>query len=504
MREHVLAVSIVVLTGLHAASVLAAGPVAEPVPAEEEDAPVELPVSGRPWIGDFDGMLERRVVRVIVPNSRSLYFHDKGVARGLTADLIRGFEDYLNRKHKPGTRKLVVAAIPTTRDQMLALLQEGRGDIIAANLTVTPERQKLVDFSDPTARNVSEIIVTGPGAPALASLDDLAGKEVHVRASEQKKYRELSAYYESLQALNERFHEQDKPKIELTLLPPALEDEDVLEMVNAGIVKITVVDQWKAQLWAQVLPKLTLHPELAVRTGADIAWAFRKGSPKLAAEINAFVTEYPKVMGSAETRLKRYAAKFKQIQAATETSEMRKFEQLIAYFKSYGEKYGFDYLMLAAQGYQESRLDQNAKSHVGAIGVMQLMPATGAEMKTGDIHQTENNIHAGTKYMRQLFDRYFKDVPFDEVNRTLFAFASYNAGPGRVAQLRKQAEAEGLNPNVWFGNVELIAAKRVGQETVMYVRNIYKYYVAYKLELAAEDKRRQVRDAVEQKVKGAE
>jgi membrane-bound lytic murein transglycosylase MltF len=138
-------------------------------------------------------------------------------------------------------------------------------------------------------------------------------------------------------------------------------------------------------------------------------------------------------------------------------------------------------MMLAAQGYQESTLNQDAKSPVGAIGVMQVMPATGAELKVGDIYKAEPNIHAGAKYMDQLMTRYFKDAQFDEQNRTLFAFASYNAGPGNIARMRKETEKRGLDPNQWFNNVEVVTAEKIGIETTTYVRNIFKYYVAYKL-----------------------
>ena len=136
---------------------------------------------------------------------------------------------------------------------------------------------------------------------------------------------------------------------------------------------------------------------------------------------------------------------------------------------------------MVAQGYQESLLDQNARSDVGAIGVMQLMPATGNEMNTGDITQLEPNIHAGIKYIRLLRDQFFGNQPMDARNKILFSFAAYNAGPARVQKLRKEAEKRGLNPNVWFNNVEIIAAQRIGEETVTYVANIYKYYIAYKL-----------------------
>ena len=160
---------------------------------------------------------------------------------------------------------------------------------------------------------------------------------------------------------------------------------------------------------------------------------------------------------------------------------MKKFQQMAAIFQKYAGRYDLDHLLMMAQGYQESRLDQNAKSAVGAIGVMQVMPATGKEMNTGDIAQLEPNIHAGVKYIRRVRDRYFQDLPMTDVNKTLFAFAAYNAGPNRISQLRERAQKKGLDPNVWLKNVELVAAERIGPETVTYVSNIYKYYVAYKL-----------------------
>jgi membrane-bound lytic murein transglycosylase MltF len=137
------------------------------------------------------------------------------------------------------------------------------------------------------------------------------------------------------------------------------------------------------------------------------------------------------------------------------------------------ERYNFDPLMLAAQGYQESQLNQNAKSPVGAIGVMQVMPATGAELKVGDIKVTEPNIHAGAKYMDQLMTKYFSDANFSENDRSLFAFASYDAGPGNISKMRKEAAKRGLDPDRWFNNVEVVTAEKIGMETTTYVRNIY-------------------------------
>jgi membrane-bound lytic murein transglycosylase MltF len=180
-------------------------------------------------------------------------------------------------------------------------------------------------------------------------------------------------------------------------------------------------------------------------------------------------------------RVKQYMRKVKQIKDSSGKDELKRFEQTFALFEKYGKQYNFDPLMLAAQGYQESQLNQDAKSQVGAIGVMQVMPATGKELKVGDIRTTEPNIHAGAKYMDQLMTKYFPDAKFDESNRTLFAFASYNAGPGNISKMRKAAEKSGLDPNQWFNNVEIVTAQKIGIETTTYVRNIYKYYVAYKL-----------------------
>ena len=429
--------------------------------------------------GDFDSMLERRAVRVLVPYSRTLFFNDKGAQRGLLADALKDFEAFLNRKHKLKNRPITVVAVPTTREELIPGLLQGRGEIAAGNLTITPERAKRVAFSAPVNQEVSEIVVTGPASPALSTLDDLAGHEVHVRRS--------ASYYESLTRLDQRFRALGKPQMRLVLVPDALEDEDMMDMLAAGLLELIVVDDWKARIWAGVLPKIKPRPDLALASGSAIAWAFRKDNPKLAAVVDEFIRRHP---AAHAARMKTYPAYLKRLRNATAEADWKRFEQTIALFRKYGERYSFDYLMVAALGYQESRLDQKARSHVGAIGIMQLMPATAAGLKVGDVTQVEPNVHGGFKYLRQIYDRHLDTAGLDEQNRTLFAIAAYNAGSGRVAKLRAEAAEKGLDPNIWFNNVELVAARRVGQETVVYVRNIYKYYIAYKLQLETLEARR--------------
>lgn len=454
-------------------STLAALALAAGVTGLEHDLP--------PRGGDLDVLLESRVIRVLVPYSRTLYFNDRGAQRGLTADTLKDFEVFLNKKYPrtKGGRPITVVALPTTRDRLLPGVIEGRADIAAGNLTITAARAKSVDFSEAIAHDIAEIVVTGPRSPKLAAIGDLGGHEVHVRRS--------SSYFASLEALNARLRAAGKAEARIVSVPELLEDEDLMDMVGAGLIPLTVVDEWKANIWAAMHKRLRPRPELALTAGESVAWALRAGTPKLREAVNEFIATHP---GSRERRFRSYPQYLSRLQNATADADWKRFEGTVPLFRKYAPRYRLDPLMTVALGYQESRLDQGARSQVGAIGIMQLLPATGAEMKVGDVTQAEANVHGGIKYLRQLIDRHIIGESVDEQNRMLLALASYNAGPGRVAALRAEAPKLGYDPDVWFNNVELVAARRVGQETVIYVRNIYKYYVAYKLQLETLEARR--------------
>jgi membrane-bound lytic murein transglycosylase MltF len=455
--------------------------------AAAEDAKRGLAIANKTWQGDFGRMTERRMIRVAVPFGRTLYFNDNGEERGITAGMVRDFEAWINKKYRKDRRPITIYLIPTTRDRLLADVAAGLADISAGNITITESRKRLVDFVPVNqSQPGKEIVVTGPGSPPLQTLDDLSGKTVHVRPS--------TSFHESLVLLNLRLKAAGKAPVKLAPLPDALEDEDKLEMLNAGLLEIVVMDDWKAQIWASVLPKITLRPDLVLRDDVVTGWAIRKDSPELHAAIEDYFTNHVIKQGVLAYRIAQYQKNIKQISNPAASAAFKRFEAMAAIFQQYGERYRFDPLMLAAQGYQESRLNQNAKSHVGAIGVMQLMPATGSELGVGDIAQIEPNIHAGAKYLDQLMSRYFKDANFSEENRPLFAFAAYNAGPGRMASIRKEAAKRGLNPDKWFNNVEIVTAEKVGAETTTYVRNIYKYYVAYKLTRDAAAARQKARE----------
>jgi membrane-bound lytic murein transglycosylase MltF len=401
-----------------------------------------LTIANKPWAGDFDKMLERRMLRIYAPFSRSLYFNDMGRERGIAVELARDWERYLNTKYarQLGKRPLTVYIAPATRDKLLPYLKDGLSDVSIGNLTVTEAREQQVDFVTGEAgrRTIDEIVVTGPRSPEVKVLADLSGRQVHVRKA--------SSYHESLVALNEKLQGEGKPPMELVLVPESLEDEDMLDMLNVGLLQFIVVDDWKVRMWAQVLPKVEPRNDLVLRENATTGWAIRKDSPKLEAEIADFFQNWVIKTGVADYRLASYIKRVRQLKDPTGTTEWRRFQDTIAIFEKYGRQYDFDPLMLAAQGYQESQLNQHAKSAVGAIGVMQIMPATGAGLRVGDIRKIEPNIHAGAKYMDQLMTRYFPDAKFSEGNRPLFAFASYNCGPGNVAKARRGPPSAASTP----------------------------------------------------------
>ena len=460
----------------------ATAPTPRPAPA-----PVAAPAGLPTWTGDLPSMMDKRVVRMLVVYSKTFYFIDKGQQRGITYDLGMELEKYLNASNKDRTRPIRVIFIPVGRDQLLPALAAGGGDIATGGLTITPQRLTQVDFTAPAADNVDEILVTAPDVAPPASAEELSGRSVYVRRS--------SAYFEALTDLNKRLAAAGKPPVRIEPAEENLEDEDILEMVNASLVDATVVDSYVADFWKEIFPNIKPQPAVVLREHSQIAWAIRKNSPEFKKSLDAFVAKNKMGTATGNVIFKRYLQNTRWAKDATHGEDLKRFKELTAFFKKYGSQYDFDWLLLIAQGYQESGLDQKTRSRVGAVGVMQVMPTTARDKNVGipDIHEVEPNIHAGVKYLRFLVNQYFDEPGIDRFNRHLFAFAAYNAGPNRISRLRTEAAAKGLDPNKWFNNVELVVAEDVGRETVQYVSNIFKYYVAYKLTIERAQKREQAK-----------
>jgi len=427
-----------------------------------------------PFEEDFDGIKKREVLRVLVPFSKTFYFIDNGVQRGVAVDMMTEFGKVLDKKYGKELKDGHIVFLPTPRAQLFEALARGEGDIALGNLTVTDERLKLVDFSDPIFDDAREIAVTAAGHDPLESPEDLSGRTVHVRHS--------SSYYESLVALNARLEAEGKPPVELVPADEALEDEDLLDLVRAGAIPIIIVDDHKAEFWAAVMDGLALHKGAAVREGGHIGVAVRKSAPGLLAEVNGFVKKVKKGTLLGNIILKKYLKETKYLKKLDDPKRTEKFLEVLSLFQKYGAQYDFDWLLIAAQSYQESQFRQDVKSHAGAVGLMQIKPSTAADRNVGIkgvVRDPDKNVHAGVKYMRFLADTYFEDLKADPFNQTLFALAAYNAGPSRFKRLRKAAADQGYDPDTWFNNVEWVVLSKISREPVRYVGNIYKYYVVF-------------------------
>lgn len=458
-----------------------------PVEGEDQDDPDRLqlagvesgaatiPVTGRRWLGDLDTLEERRVVRILTVYGPGRFHLEGGRGRGIVAEMATRYEKYLNENLERGHVKVFTLVIPIARDQLIPALLDGRGDLIIAGMTITDERQEEVDFSIPASKPLNEILVTGPSAPPIKTLDDLAGQTLYLRDD--------SSYRESAEELSARLVAKGLEPVNIKTMPGALEDDDLIEMVNAGLLPWAVVDDYKPQLWEGVFNDIEVRADLVLRKGGRTAWVMRKDSPLLKASIDSFLKKNREGTLIGNIMVNRYIRDFDWAGNALGEEDYRRFNELQHLFERYGEAYEIDALFAAAQGYQESRLDQSVRSSAGAVGVMQLLPDTAADKNVGipDIHEVEPNIHAGIKYMDFLRDRYFSEPEVTPLNGALLALGAYNAGPGRMIRMRARAAEKGYDPNVWFDNVELIAAEEIGRETVQYVANIYRYYLTYRM-----------------------
>ena len=429
----------------------------------------------QPFFGDLDQMRERRFLRVLVSFGRTNFFFDQGMPRGFEYDLMMEYEKVLNTSVPSLESRVKLIFIPVPFDQLLKKLIAGHGDIAAAGLTITPQRRSQVDFTEPYLKAVDEVIVGRKDNESLSSLDDLSGRTVVTRKG--------SSYVTHLERLNQRLAGKGLALVQIYEAQEKLSTEDILEMLDAGAIDLAIADKHIATIWSALLKKIRIYPELAVHQGGEIAWAVRQGSPQLLESLNQFVAKNRKGSLLGNILFTRYYQKNRWITNPLAEKDRERLRDMRRLFEVYGKRYGIDWLELVAQAYQESRLDQSMVSRAGAIGVMQLLPSTAADKNVGidDIGTLENNIHAGTKYMAFLLKHYFDDPQIDSATRMDFAWASYNAGPNRIRRLRSLAKERGFDPNRWFGNVETIAAEKIGRETVDYVRNINKYFVAYKM-----------------------
>jgi membrane-bound lytic murein transglycosylase MltF len=460
---------------------------AETMPSMGDLLPQRLGILAEPVLGDLDAMAERRVIRVLVIPGGPQFFFYQGKPRGMITELLAMLQQELNASLGRRLDQVEIVPMPVSRDRLIPALLSGRADLVAADLTITEARSALVDFSEPFVTGIDEIVVFAPQAGGdVQSLDDLSGRDIFVRKS--------SSYFEHLSRLNLDLQSRGMSPVNIVEANEFLRVQDILEMVNGGLVQATVIDSHKATSWSQLLTEMVVREDLVLESGGKIAWAFRKDSPQLAEQINEFARGHRQGTLLGNVLIERYLGNLKWISYSTSERGFERLQPLREPFQASAAETNIEWLMLVAQAYQESELDHSKKSPAGAVGIMQIKPSTAADKQVGihDISEPADNIRAGAIYMRFLMDRYFSGPEMEGLQQWLFALAAYNAGPAKVRRLRKRAAAEGYDPNRWLDNVEVIAAKEIGRETVRYVRNVFKYYVAYQLAWEDRNSREQV------------
>ena len=449
-------------------------PPAVTVPQNPEVLQKEFENLWKPWIGDLGDMRKRRFVRALVTSGTYLFYYEDGHPKGLVWEQLQDLQKKLNHGH-PLSEFVTVVPIPVPRGRLIPDLLAGHGDFIATDLSITPDRSALVDFTTAWRKGVNEIVVTGPGAPTLTSLDSLSGQEVAVRLS--------SSYDEHLEVLNQELVSAGRAPVRIRALSEILEADDILDMLASGVFSITIMDEYKARFWAEAFPAIQLHSEIPLDRDNRLAWATRPGSPEFIKFLDGFLAKHRQGTLLGNILIKRYLSDSPRLARAISREGLQQVREFQEIFEKFGTQYGYDWLQIAAQAYQESGLDPKAHNRSGATGLMQIRPTTARDKNVGihDISQPQSNVHAGVKYMRFLADRYFKEEEMHPMDQWMFTLAAYNAGPARIQKLRREASQRGLDQNKWVDNVETVAAQRIGRETVRYVTDIAKYFLGYKL-----------------------
>ena len=430
----------------------------------------------KPFFDDLTPMIKRRVIRILVSPNQANFMVSGGEIAGFEYELTQQYRNYLETRVRKSTWPVSFIYIPVPFDQLLPALNAGQGDMVAAGLTITKGRQTSALFTRAYLKNVNEVLVTSQNADPIQTAEDLSGKTVLVMKG--------TSYEHSLAAFNQTLVGKGlKPITIKTESKGSITTEDILEMVNSSIVDYTVVDNHLAEMWSKVLLKIRIRSDISFNDGREIAWAVRKTNPELLKSLNIFLETNQQGTLVGNVLFNRYFADHKWISNPLADKQVEKLAELEQLFRKYAEKYDFDWRFLAALAYQESRLSQDVVSHTGAVGIMQVQPRTAAykPIAISNIDTLEGNIHAGSKYLAYLRDKTKDDKGISAMDQINFILASYNAGPSRLKKLRSATKKRGLDPNKWHSNVALEARRTIGHETVEYVANISKYYVAYKM-----------------------
>lgn len=430
----------------------------------------------QPSFEDLPQLLKKRAIKVLVVNHPAYYFIYQSRPRGLAYDMMREYEKHLNNKHFKDTKlKFNVLFIPVPSSQIVNLLEQGYGDIAIGPLMIPQRQQNQVTHTEPIYIDHQLLLVSHRSTNAYTDIEQLSGKEIWIRSN--------SIYHPQLQQLNKQLQQLNKPPITINIVADELEDFELLDMVDNKQIFMTMTSNHSLHLWKRLYKNIQAHPNLAIGNRFHSTWAVRNHAPELTRSLNEFISKHKKGTKIGNILHRRYLVRNPWLKKVIHQQFENRYLETEKIIKKYAKQYQFDWQIILAQAYQESRLNQKSISHRGAVGVMQVLPSTAKEpyINIKNINKIDGNIHAGVKYLHFVQQRYFSHDKISKLDSILFSFAAYNAGPAKLRRLRKRAQQKGLDPNVWFNHVEKIAAEVIGRETVDYVNNIYKFYITYLL-----------------------
>lgn len=422
------------------------------------------------------------VLRVLINQSRNSSGEVQGQPIGIEYRRLRAFERYLNRNVEEGSR-LTLKLIPMAKDRLLAALQRGEGDLVAPGELVPRRGRGDVSPSAPVMARVPLVLVGHRGARRYRRLEELAGRSLALPTG--------SAAGEAILQANERLVQRGLAPIGIEWLDPSLAVEDVLEMVHAGILPLSVVELPIARRWSRVLPRLQIESGMVFSRDGDMSWFVRREAKNLRASIDRFLNTYRSPVDGDVAFRRVYRPLYKVHNPLGQRARGR-LEKVRPVLQRYAERHDFDWLNLAAVAFKESTLNPSVHGSGAATGLMQVTPATARSVGVGNVHRLENNVQASTRYLASIRRRYFNSPRLNDRERMAFVLAAYNMGPVRVQRLRAEARRRGLNPDQWFFQVERIAAERFGMGVVSYVNSVNKYFLAFRRERRALEQNRRL------------
>ncbi|CRM21001.1 transglycosylase SLT domain-containing protein [Pseudomonas sp. 25 R 14] len=431
------------------------------------DGPLEVTKTGK--VRDLAEIRSSRTLRVLVNQSRNSSGEVQGQSIGAEYHRLRAFEHYLNGRVRDG-QEINLKIIPKAKDQLLGALARGEGDLVAPGELLDATGAHKISSSDPIASDVPLWLVGLKGERRFTRLEQLSGRTLALTTG--------SAAGEAVNQINQKLALRKLPPVKVEWVDPSLAVEDVLEMVQAGIFHLTIVERPIAERWSKVLPKLRFDRQVAISEPGEEYWFVRQDASMLRASIDRFLKTY-KTPSDQDVAFQRIYRRLYKVRYPLARADRQRLEKLRPVLQKHAREQGMDWLNLAALAYKESSLNPAAKSGSGPTGLMQITPSAAQRVGVNNIQTLDSNVQAGARYLALIRRKFFASPKLNERERMAFVLAAYNMGPERVQGMRAEARRRGLNPNQWFFQVERIAMEQVGMGGVSYVNSVNKYYLAF-------------------------